>query len=474
MTSRCATALCCLALVRCAALSTEVTIPDKPLPLAFEADAGTSGPSVAQLSWREWFKDAQLEPLVEEALTNNQDLLVAMQRIELARAHVRRTTGALFPQVGLAVRGGVRKFGLYTMDGAGNATTEIRPGQIVPENLPDLYVGLEASWEVDLWGRLRNERRSALAQHLATVEETNGVLSTLVADVAGAYVDLLALDHVREVVRRTVERQTEAVEVMRLQMEAGRANQLAVQQFEAQLKGTRALDRALQQDAVEAENRLNVLLGRFPRSVPRDKARLFADVPAAPAAGLPSELLQYRPDIRRAEFEVQASQFDVLAARAAFFPSLNLSAGLGYQAFNPAFLLSTPQSLVYSVLGGLVTPLVNWTGLQANFSGAKASQLQAMYEYQRTVVQGFTEVVNALSNVRNSEELLALRKARKEDLEQSVETATVLFRAGKASYLEVLVAQQSTLEAELDLIDAWRRRRVANIAVYKALGGGWR
>ena len=360
------------------------------------------------------------------------------------------------------------------MDGAGNATTEIRPGQIVPEHYTDLYFGLEASWEVDIWGRLRNERRSALAQHLATVEETNAVMSALVADVAAAYVELLALDHVREVVQRSVERQTEAVEVMRLQKEAGRANQLAVQQFEAQLGGTRALERELMQDAVEAENRLNVLLGRFPQAVPRDKARLFADAPAAPATGLPSELLQHRPDIRQAELRVQASQFDVQAARAAFFPNLNLSAGLGYQAFNPAFLLSTPQSLVYSLLGGLVAPLVNLSGLQAQFSGAKASQVQAMYEYQRAVVQGFTEVVNALSNVRNSDELLALRRSRREGLEQTVETATALFRAGRASYLDVLFAQQNTLEAELQLIDAWRRRRVANIAVYKALGGGWR
>ena len=462
-------------LCSCAALNTEVSIREKSLPQQFEAQAtADAGVSTAQVSWREWFGDPQLAGLIDEALANNPDLLSATQRIETARANITRTTGALLPQVSLALGGGIQKFGRYTDTGAGNATTDIRPGQVVPEHLPNLAVGLQSSWEIDLWGKLRNQRHSAVAQYLASVEGTQLVVSSLISEVASAYVEMLALDHVRAVLEEATTRNQRAVEVMKLEKQAGRANELAVQQFEAQLASIRARATEVMQAAVEAENRVNELLGRFPQPIARDKQRLFAKAPSQVSAGFPSELLANRPDIRQAEQRVRASQFDVKSARAAFFPNLNLAAGVGYQAFNPAFLFSTPESFVYSVAGGLVAPLVNLTGIQANFRTAKANQVEAMYGLQKTIIHAFTEVTNALSNVRNMEELLKLREAQKAALQQSVSTSELLYRAGKASYFEVLIAQQSTLQAELDLVDASRRLRVASINVYRSLGGGWR
>jgi multidrug efflux system outer membrane protein len=457
----------------CAALNTELAIVEKPLPTTFDPDAG-SEPSSAQVNWRDWLADAQLESLVTEAIANNQDLLIALQRIELTRAGVLSATGALLPQVSLGVGAGVRKFGLYTMDGAGNASTEITPGQLVPQNLGDFLVGLQASWELDIWGKLRNQRESAVAQYLASVEGTNLVLSSLIGDVASGYFELLSLDQTLDVLQRSVTRQTEALEVIRLQMSAGRANELAVLQFEAELTRTQAQAREVRQQLLETENRLNVLLGRFPQPISRTQNALSVDNTAKISSGVPSELLQNRPDIRQAELDLRASKFDVKAARAAFFPNLNLSAGIGFQAFNPAFLLQTPESLAYSVLGGLVAPLVNFTGLQAQFRGAKANQLQAMYAYQRSILIGFTEVANALTQVRTTDELVALKKARKASLEQAIETATLLYRAGKVGYLDVLTAQQSALQSELEFIESWKQRRVAQVAVYKALGGGWK
>ncbi len=461
------------ALTSCAAINTDVAIVEKPLPARFEAEAD-GGVSSARASFREWFGDPRLVGLIDEALANNQDLLAAMQRIEVTRAGILRTTGAMLPQLSLGVGAGLQKYGLYTDTGAGNATTDIRPGQTVPVNLPNFTVGLQSSWELDLWGKLRHQRESALAQYLASIEGTQLVQSALVSDVAAAYFELLALDHVGAVLQQATTRYERAVEIIRLEKQAGRANELAVQQFEAQLANVRGRQREVAQATVEAENRVNVLLGRFPQPVARDRQLLFAAFPQPLSAGVPSELLENRPDIRQAEQHVRASQFDVKSARAAFFPNLNISAGVGYQAFNPAFLLSTPESLIYSVLGGLVAPIVNLTGIQAAFSGAKAHQVMAMYEYQKAIVNGFTEVANTLSSVRNMDELLQQREAQKAALQQSASTAELLYMAGKASYFEVLIAQQNTLQAELDLVDAWRRRRLANVAVYRALGGGWR
>ncbi|MBK7859872.1 MAG: efflux transporter outer membrane subunit [Archangiaceae bacterium] len=466
--------LCC----GCAAINIDTPIAEKPLPAAFAgaADAADAGarPSSAQTPWREWFADPRLLGLIDEALANNQNLLAAMQRIEVTRAGIVRTTGAMLPQLSLGVGAGVQKYGRYTDTGAGNATTDIRPGEPVPQNLPNLALGVQSSWEIDLWGKLRHQREAALAEYLASIEGTQAVHSALISDLASAWFELLALDHFGAVLRESASRQQRAVEIVRLEKQAGRANELAVQQFTAQLASTHAREREVAQATVEAENRVNLLLGRFPQPIAREKALLFAEFPQPLSAGVPSELLVNRPDVRQAEQRVRVSQFDVKAARAAFFPNLNISAGIGYQAFNPAFLFSTPESLFYSVVGGLVAPIVNLTGIQAAFSGAKANQVVAMYEYQRAVINAFTEVANAVSAVQTTEGLLEDRKAQKAACEQSVATADLLYRAGQASYFEVLIAQQSALQAELDLVEAWKRRRLANVAVYRALGGGWR
>ena len=449
-----------------------VAVPETRPPQAFPG--AVPGPSSAEVRWRDWFSDAQLEPLVSEALRNNQDLKVALQRIESSRALVRGATGALLPAVAVGLGAGVHRPGLYTSEGAGNATTEISPGRLVPVPEPVLGLGLEAAWEVDLWGRLRSQRGAAIARYLASIEGTNLVLTNLIANVAQAYFELLALDHAVEILRTSVARQEQAVEMVRLQKEAGRANELAVQQFEAQLAETRASEREVAADIVETETRLGLLLGRYPRPVSRDKERLFAEAPPKLQTGFPAALLANRPDIREAELEVRAAQLDVKAARAAFFPSLTLSARAGLEAFSPAYLFRIPESLSYSAAGGILAPLLNRNALHAQLAGAKSHQLEVVYTYQRAILVAFTEVVNALSRLRHLEEILATKKAQKAAMLQTVSTADMLYRAGKATYLEVLVAERSALQADLDLIDAWKRRRMAEVSLYKALGGGWR
>ena len=457
-------------LAGCASFGPELKLPEKKLPETFVEEP--QQPSVARLNWREYFADEGLSALISEALAQNPDLFMALQRVESARAGVTQATGLLFPRIELSVGGGVRKFGLYTMDGSGNATTEITAGQLVPVNLGDMNVGLQSSWEIDIWGKLRNQRQSAISRYLATVEGTRLVTTALVAEVATAWFELQARDRAREVLAQTATRQAEALEFVRLQMQAGRANELAVQQFEAQLAETRAREVEAHQDVVALENQLNVLLGRFPRAIERPKAQSFEPMKAA-SVGVPAELLRYRPDVRQAELEVAASRFDVKSAYAAFFPNINLSASVGLQAFNPAYLFRLPESFIYSVLGGLVAPLFNRSGLEAQFEGAKAQQLEAMYAYQKVTLSAYAEVITGLSNLQNTERMLTFKQEQKNAAARTIESADSLYRAGRASYLEVLNAQQTALRAELELIETWRRQRVAAVTIYRALGGGW-
>jgi outer membrane protein TolC len=282
------------------------------------------------------------------------------------------------------------------------------------------------------------------------------------------------LDNELDIIRQTLQKQQEALEVIKVQKEAGRANELAVQQFNAQLLNTKVLETQALQQITETENRINFLLGRYPQPVARNKEMLFQAVPEQIAAGLPSQLLANRPDVREAEYQIEASKFDVKAARAAFFPNFTITAALGFQAFNPEFLFQSPASLAYSLMGTLVAPLINRNALKAQFNTAKANQLTAMYNYQNTILKAYVEVANTLSNIRNLQKVHSLKEQQSRVLENSVEASGELYKTARATYLEVLIAQQSALLANLELIEAIKRQRLSTVTIYKALGGGWK
>lgn len=457
------------------ALNTELSIPEKPLPETFaQSSSKKNDVTIASLNWREYFTDKHLQKLIDAAVKNNPDLQMALQRIEVSRSSVKLANGALLPQVSLNVGGSVRRFGLYTMDGAGNATTEITPGQIVPTNLPDIYLGLQSSWEIDVWRKLRNQRQSAISTYLSSVEGTNFVISILVADVASHYTELLSLDNQLDIVQQTITKQQEALDVIKLQKEAGRANELAVQQFQAQLLNTQIFEKNVQQQIIEVENKINFLLGSYPQPIERTKDIFFKELPKQIATGFPSELLANRPDIREAEFQIEANKFDLKAAKAAFYPNFNITASLGFQAFNPEFLFSSPASIAYSVVGTLVAPIINMNALKAQFNTAQANQLSAMYNYQKTVLNAYVEVANQLFAIKNLQQVNVLKTQQNGVLKQSVETSSELYKTARASYLEVLLAQQNALQSNLELIDVIKQQRLTTISIYKALGGGWK
>lgn len=453
-------------------LNTELSIPEQPIPASFQGQSDAT--SIADIDWRQYFNDSLLLKLIDTAVVNNHDLHIALQRIESSRSSVKLANAAMLPQVSLNVGGGVEKFGLYTMDGAGNASTEITPGRIVPENYTEMFLGLQSSWEIDVWGKLENQRKSAVSGYLSSIEATNLVISNLVADVAIYYNELLALDHELDIVRQTIRKQQEALEIIKLQKEAGRANELAVQQFRAQLLDTQVLENQVLQQISEAENQINFLLGRYPQPIDRAKNTFFEAAPPVILSGIPSQLLSNRPDIREAEFQVEASKFDLKAAKAAFYPNFNITASLGFQAFNPEFLFTSPASLAYSLAGTLVAPIINMKSLEAAFNTAQANQLAAMYRYQKTILNAYVEVANRLSSIKTMQQVGVLKKQQSEALRQSVESANELYKAARASYLEVLIAQQSALQSNLELINVTKRQRTAAIAIYKALGGGWK
>jgi NodT family efflux transporter outer membrane factor (OMF) lipoprotein len=464
-----------MGLTGCSSLNTALSIPEKTLPDTFTQTVDKQEAiTVASVNWREYFTDNNLQNLLDEAVKNNPDLQMALQRIEISRSSIKLANGALLPQVSLNVGGSVRRFGLYTMDGAGNSTTQITPGQTIPTNLPDMYLGMQSSWEIDIWEKLRHQRESAISTYLASVEGTNFVISTLVADVASYYTELLALDNELALVQQTITKQQEALEVIQFQKEVGRANELAVQQFHAQLLNTKILEKNIQQQVIEVENKINFLLGSYPKPIKRNKDVFAHELPVQIASGFPSQLLANRPDIREAEFKIEASKFDLQAAKAAFYPNFNITASLGFQAFNPEFLFSSPASIAYSVFGTLVAPIINMNALKAQFNTAQANQLTAMYHYQKTVLNAYVEVANQLVAIQNLQEINLLKTQQNALLKKSVGTSGELYRTARATYLEVLLAQQNALQSNIELIGVIKQQRLSAINIYKALGGGWK
>ncbi|HEY8402838.1 MAG TPA: efflux transporter outer membrane subunit [Cytophagaceae bacterium] len=430
--------------------------------------------NIALINYKEYFQDSLLTSLIDTALHNNYDVLMALQRIQAAQANYHVAKGSLLPYVSAFGSIAQRKFGLYTMDGAGNISTEMRPGEIVPIHLRNYTVGLQTAWEADLWGRLNNRKKAAYARYLARQEGRHLITTSLVAEIAITYYDLVALDQELEIVRETIQLQENALSIVKAQKEAASANELAVKQFSAQLLNSKAMEKIIAQQIVEAENKINFLLGRLPQPVARMKMNSTAPATTLIQSGVPSDLLQNRPDIREAEYELIASNADVKSAKAAFYPSFTITGAYGFEAYKTAFLFYTPESIAYSLIGSLAAPLINRSAIKAEFNATKASQLEALYNYQKSILNGYIEVYNELSEIKNLAEEATLRVNEAQELTEAVNVSNQLFLTGRANYVEVLLVQKTSLDAKLQLIDTRRRQHFATVNLYKALGGGWR
>lgn len=444
------------------------------VPASYSSSASVQDTaSSARVQWKQFFTDPNLTAIIETALQNNQELNVTLQEIEIARNEVRARKGEYLPFVGLGARADVDKVGRYTLQGATEEKVDIKEDRATPDPLTNVQLGAFAHWEVDIWHKLRNARKAAALRYLATVEGKNFMVTNLVSEIANSYYELLALDNQLAILKQNLEIQTNALEIVKLQKESARVTELAVKRFEAQVQHTRALQFGIQQRIVETENKLNYLAGRYPQPVVRDY-RSFGDlVPKAIQTGLPAQLLSNRPDIRQAEQNLAANKLDVQVARANFYPSLAISGGVGLEAFKPSLLVSTPESMLYSLGADLAAPLVNRNGIKALYYSANARQLQTVYQYEKTVLNAYIEVNNQLSSINNLASSYDAKQKEVAALNESINISNTLFKSARADYMEVLLTQRDALESKFDLIETKMQQLNASVNVYRALGGGW-
>ncbi|MFC7774255.1 TolC family protein [Flavobacterium sp. GCM10027622] len=460
-----------ISMVGCKTFSTVERKENKSVPEMF---AGTTKDTMnsGRISWKTFFKDPYLQALIDIALKNNQELNITMQEIEIAKNEIRARKGEYLPTVGLRGGASVDKVARFTNIGAMEATTEIKPGKEMPEPLKDFNLGIYTNWEIDIWKKLRNGKKAAVNRYLSSVEGKNFMVTNMVAEIANSYYELLALDNQLQIIYQNIEIQSNVLEIVKIQKDAARVTELAVRKFEAEVLKTKSLQFEVQQKIVEAENRINFLIGRYPQHVDRS-SMVFTDIiPEMIYTGIPSQLLGNRPDIRQAEFELEASKLDVKSAKARFYPSLGISAGIGYKAFDPNYLFK-PESLLYSLAGDLMAPLINRNAIKASYNTANAKQIQAVYKYEQTILNGYVEVANQVSKIDNLKKSYDLRFKQVEALTASVAISNELFRSARADYMEVLLTQRDALESKFDLVETKMQQLNAMVSIYKALGGGW-
>ncbi len=471
--------LLCLGLLlqSCAPSLPKVKGADKEmptLPKEFPAFLETEEVSTGVTPWKDFLNEPALAALVKNALGNNQELNIIRQEINVSNNEVMAREGEYLPRLNFGAGYEAEKVGEFTHQGASDKATEYEPGKTVPEVLHNHEIGLYASWEVDIWARLRNATKAAYYRYLSSVEGQKFMITRVVAEVANTYYELLALDRQLEIVNQYVEILKQAQELLQYQQQAAKVTSLAVKRFTAEVLKNQSRQYELKQRIVQTENHLNLLVGRFPQKIERD-SKLFENLrPLVTVPGIPAQLLENRPDVKEASLKIKAAKLDLKSAKARFYPSLSIDAGGGYQAFNAEHLYDAPQSIFYNIAGNLTAPLLNRKAIKADYFSANNKQIQAVYNYEYTLIKAFTEVVNQMSKINNLAKIYELKSKQVDALVDSVNISGILFKAARVDYVEALMTQRDSLEAQVELVEIKKEQLVSRVDLYKALGGGWR
>lgn len=456
----------------CKSLQITPKAEDKTLPNNYTATASGDTSNIATIPWRSYFADSNLKNLIDQALLNNQELNRIKQEIDISKNEIRARKGEYLPFISLHGGATADKVGEFSRNGAVEKQLNVKAGTPFPEPYSEYDYGAYASWEIDIWKKLRNAKKAAAMRYLASIDGKNFMVTQLVSEIASTYYELIALDNLLAIVENNITLQTNAFEIIQQQKNAAKVSQLAVNRFEAQLLNTKNLQYEIRKNIVLTENKISFLIGSFSQPIQRSKTDFQALNIAAISTGTPAQLLMNRPDIRQAELALAASKLDIKVAKAQFYPAYHLQAGLGLQSFKLAFLF-WPESILYSIAGEMTSPLVNRNALKAQFYTSNAKQIQAVYTYEQTLSAAFLDVVNELAKVDNYKSSYATKLQEVDLLKQSVGISNSLFNAARADYMEVLLTQREALNVNMELIEIKLKQINAQIGIYRALGGGW-
>lgn len=420
--------------------------------------------SIAQLKWNEYYSDIHLNELISEALDSNLNLRIAIKQIDQAHEYFRKSKAAIAPQFGAGVQ--------YT------ATTPSDFGaQVVPEGIKtpvqQANFSINASWEIDIWGKLRSAKQVAYSKMLSQVATKNTVITELVSGVASSYYQLLMLDAQLRVTEKTIQSYTEYLSTVETMKNSAQTNEIAVQQAKAQLLGAQAKLPQIKAAIEVTENYVSILLGKTPGAIKRTDNISIEAIQFNPQTGIPAGLLSNRPDVIAAENNLRASHWQFNQARASLYPSLTLSGQVGSESLDIQKWFD-PKSIFWSVVGGLTQPLFNARALRTERNVAKLQNESSLLSFKNQLLTAGVEVSNSILQIRHSTESALIQKEQVTALENAYDYSQQLFTRGYATYLDVLVAQTGLFQSELNLYQSYYDVLNYKIELYRSLGGGWK
>jgi outer membrane protein, multidrug efflux system len=443
--------------------------PSVPLPGRFSEQKSFSDTnSIADISWRDFFTDPELQQLIDSGIGRNYDLQYAMQRIGIAYEQVKQAKLLWYPQVDLQISGQIDRPSANSLNGI--STNSFLGKSYIEDYLSQLNL----SWEIDIWGKISRQKESTLALYLQSYEAAKVVQTQLVTDISQGFFNLLMLDQQLRVTKENLDLNEHFVQMTRLLYDAGEVTYLAVQQAESQKQSTSLLIPQLEQNVSIQENALQLLTGNLPGPILRQDSLNDMHFQDTLSAGLPVALLSRRPDVRSNEMALVSANSQMGIAQANMYPAINLTAGAGLESFKSSNWFNIPNSLFGIATGTIIQPLFRRRELKTQYETAKLQREEAVIQFRQSVLTAVSEVNNALVQIDKLKEQEVLAKSQTDTLKAAVSNAQYLFQSDMANYLEVVTAQQNALQAQLNLASIRRQKLDAVVELYRALGGGWR
>jgi NodT family efflux transporter outer membrane factor (OMF) lipoprotein len=450
-------------------VSKDIEVPKDAFPENFRnASASSDTTSIADLEWKNFFTEKDIIKLIDSAIAKNNDLQIASKNIEIAQYQLTQAKLGNIPEANLFVN-------VSSNRPSENSFNGINLNQALNKNhIEDYSTGISLSWEADIWGKIRNQKKAAYTGYLQSEEVKKAVQTTIVANVSKGYYNLLMLDAQLEIAKKNLQLNDSTTFIIKLKYDAGQVTSLAIQQSEAQQLMSAQLIPLFEQNIAIQENALSVLTGTFPSSKERTITLNSILIKENLSAGIPSSLIRNRPDVKNAELALVEANANVGITKAGLYPSLKITATGGLNSFETSNWFNIPASLFGTAVGGLTQPLLNNKKIRTQYNISKVEREKAVINFRQSVLVAVSEVSDALVKIEKLERQQFFLKERVKTLQQAIINSNMLFKNGMADYLEVITAQANILQSELELANLKREQLSANTDLYRALGGGWR
>ncbi|GEO09122.1 efflux transporter outer membrane subunit [Segetibacter aerophilus] len=449
-------------------VSKDIEKPIAELPTNFRNAATEDKSSIADIEWKRFFTDASLQRLIDKAIAKNYDMQLAVKNIEASELLMKQTKWNYLPDARLQVTANSNRPSDNSLNGLSAKSF------LNTTHVEDYSANIALSWEADIWGKIKNQKASALAAYLQTEEAKKAIQTNIVASVSQGFYNLLMLDAQIAIAKKNIALNDSTLRIIRLQFDAGQVTALAIQQAEAQQLTAAALVPQLEQNIEIQENALSILAGELPDSIQRNGLLSQVNVADSLSAGVPSEMVSRRPDVKSNELALDIANAQVGIARANMYPSLTITAGGGLNSFRTSNWFNIPASLFGAVAGGLAQPLFQKKQLTTAYDLARVNREKTVIEFRQSVLNAVGEVSDALVRIEKLQTEKSILLQRVNTLQKGISNANMLFKTGMANYLEVITAQSNVLQSELELASITREQLSAKVELYRSLGGGWK